>query len=125
MSSELEALCRACGLCCDGSLFEVVALSPVEATALEAHGVPVEHRDGGRAVLRQRCGALPDQGFDCRCYAVRPSTCRRFVCLLAHARAAGEVSHAGAVAIVADARARLARGEGPTGPFFERYFAGR
>ncbi|MBX7100179.1 MAG: YkgJ family cysteine cluster protein [Myxococcaceae bacterium] len=122
MSESIEGLCRSCGLCCDGSLFDVVAVSAAEARVLEAHAVPVERAEG-RFKLRQPCAGL--QGTVCGCYAVRPEGCRRFVCLLAHARAAGEVSEAQAVALVAEARARLGRGESNASDFFRRYFSGR
>lgn len=122
MSESIEGLCRRCGLCCDGSLFDVVALSAPEAKALEAAAVPVETREG-RFKLRQRCAAL--EGTVCRCYAVRPEGCRRFVCLLAHARGAGEVSEPEALRLVDEARARLSRGDSNQSDFFRRYFSGR
>ncbi len=80
---ELEGLCRACGLCCDGTLFQHVPLSPGE----EPQG------GAGRGLLRvlpdgtgfeQPCAALArdEAGCSCRVYASRPRACRTFVCRL-------------------------------------------
>ena len=61
MSGELEALCRACGLCCDGTLFTRVPLTPTEVVPEATLAVRTTEQ-GGRYVP-QRCAALEKQ-FD-------------------------------------------------------------
>ena len=53
---SLEALCQACGLCCDGSLFSRVPLG-VEERVPEVALAVVTNERGGRHVP-QRCAAL-------------------------------------------------------------------
>jgi Fe-S-cluster containining protein len=104
-----EALCLSCGLCCDGSLFALVAIDPTEARVLRDAGVAVLD-EGGRLKLPQRCGAL--DGCRCRVYPGRPAGCRRFTCLLLHALEHGELGLEEAKAEVETTRAMLARLEG-------------
>lgn len=81
--ADLSALCLACGLCCDGSLFGRVDLRPEEADAARRHGLRVVA--GGRS-FEQPCGAYAaddERGpRSCRMYDERPRACRRFVCRL-------------------------------------------
>lgn len=105
--SELEALCLACGLCCDGSLFGRVGLEPAEVLPARARGLSV--LSDGRA-FEQPCRALTEEprGRGCAAYADRPAACRRFVCRLheIHRREGGPLGPR--LAVVADARRRLA-----------------
>lgn len=106
-SSELEALCLACGLCCDGSLFGRVGLEPGEVAGARARGLVV--LSDGRA-FDQPCRALDEseRGRACAAYGERPASCRRFVCRLheTHRREGGPL--APRLAVVAEARRRLA-----------------
>jgi uncharacterized protein len=88
---SLEALCLECGLCCNGTLFTHVALTPEESARL------------GLEVIRQPCSFL---GAGCKCtvYASRPKGCARFVCMLGRALEDGEVKHDEAVALVRQAQ---------------------
>lgn len=105
MSSELEALCRDCGLCCDGTLFTRVPLAAAEVVPEAALGVRTTEQ-GGRYVP-QRCAALA--GTVCGVYAQRPLACRRYECLLFQALRGGEVSLSEARELVA--RAKSLRGD--------------
>lgn len=100
MSSELESLCRACGLCCDGTLFTRVPLAANEAVP-EAQLKVRTTEQGGRYVP-QRCAAL--EGTVCGVYAQRPLACRRFECLLFGALRENEVSLDEALGVVARAK---------------------
>lgn len=102
MSALLEQLCRACGLCCDGTLFTRVPLGPQEAVPEGLLGV-VTGPQGGRHVP-QPCAAL--HGTECGAYAQRPLACRRYECLLLVALRDGEVSLPEALEVVRRARAR-------------------
>lgn len=100
---DASTLCRACALCCDGTLFDRVPLLPadevplpvVERPAALAGAPPARH-------LAQACAGL--RGHECGCYAQRPTACRQFVCLLATAYGADEVSLPEALEVVAQAR---------------------
>ncbi len=82
MDADLATLCRACGMCCDGSLFGRVDLEPEEVEPARRHHLHV--LENGRA-FTQRCTALVGaDGGGCRCaiYDERPRACRRFACRL-------------------------------------------
>jgi Fe-S-cluster containining protein len=81
IDSELEALCRSCGLCCDGSLFGCVPLEPDELRGARKNHLHVLQR--GKA-FEQPCSALGTLGDGCACsvYSDRPRSCRAFTCRL-------------------------------------------
>ena len=115
MGAMSEALCQRCGLCCDGTLFTRTPLEPGEAAPppLVAAG----------AHLPQPCAAL--SGLRCTVYADRPRSCRRYECLLYGALAQGEVTLDEALAVVAEARARVAVDRGGAEGFLRQRFLGR
>lgn len=99
-------LCGACGMCCDGTLFDHVDIAPENATELAAAGVRVEI---GRSRLPQPCSAhRPSSGADgaCTVYDIRPQPCRSFRCLALRRVGAGELPLEDALAQVAEARSR-------------------
>jgi Fe-S-cluster containining protein len=102
--SELESLCQACGLCCDGTLFTRVPLGPDEV--VPEVRLAVARNDKGARYVPQRCGAL--EGTVCQVYAARPLACRRYQCLLFNAQREGEVSLQDALAVVRRAQALVA-----------------
>lgn len=102
----LSTLCQRCGLCCDGSLFNVVPVKPAEVPVLRRRALEVVERDDGSHVLRQRCAAL--DGTRCRIYADRPESCQRYRCLLFSALAEKEVSLDEALEVVNQAHALIA-----------------
>jgi hypothetical protein len=112
------ALCQACALCCDGTLFARVSVTETETAVLARSGLSTELRAKNKRVLPQPCAAL--KGTRCGCYGERPGPCREYVCLLATALEDGEVSFDGALKVVEETRrrsaaleAKLAPGEGP------------
>jgi hypothetical protein len=113
----LSALCVACGLCCDGSLFRFLPLGADPPAAYAALGLPVVLQSG-QAAMPLPCPRL--EGTACTVYAQRPGGCRRFRCHALHRVAVGELSAAEALAAVVEARRRIDRlrealgdGEGP------------
>ncbi|EDY80441.1 conserved hypothetical protein [Verrucomicrobiia bacterium DG1235] len=77
-----EQLCLACGLCCDGSLFDNVRFGPGDdVEGAKARGLPVKvsRAKVPVAFVRQPCSALCGD-LKCRIYAERPSHCRSFEC---------------------------------------------
>lgn len=103
-----EQLCRACGLCCDGTLFDLVKLEQGDdAGKLKALGLPVTLSRGKLAVARfpQPCSALCGDRT-CRLYAERPWQCRTFECKLFKDARAGRTTFAAALPLVKHARRR-------------------
>lgn len=106
-----EDLCQACGLCCDGTLFDLVKLEAGDdAGKLRALGLPVTVSRGKAAVARfpQPCVALcADRA--CRVYANRPWQCRVFECGVLKEAKAGRITFAAALKLVRQARRRADR----------------
>lgn len=85
-----DALCLACGLCCDGTLFRDVELQPGDdAARLRALGLPIPRSALRVRRFNQPCAALCTD-LRCRVYADRPARCREFECAVFKAVAAGE-----------------------------------
>jgi hypothetical protein len=101
--SSSNDLCLDCGLCCDGTIFEWVRLGPEEVAAASANGLEPEFKKEGPQ-FAQPCRQF---GGVCRIYAVRPTKCREFRCLLLERVEAGAIDLADARDIVVEAR-RLA-----------------
>jgi Fe-S-cluster containining protein len=104
-----EKLCLACGLCCDGTLFDLVKLEGGDdAAKLKALGLPVTVSRGKTPIARfpQPCSALCEDRT-CRVYADRPWQCRVFECGVLKNAKAGRVTFAAALRLVQKSR-RLA-----------------
>lgn len=74
-----DTLCRACGLCCDGTFFGSVVIEHAEADRLERIRLPL-FQDGEELGMEQPCSALHDD--QCAVYADRPSACAEYECEL-------------------------------------------
>lgn len=108
MESAEEDLCRACGLCCDGTLFDLVKLEAVDdARKLKALGLPVTTSRGKTPLARfpQPCAALC-RDLSCRIYADRPRQCRIFECRTLKDAKAGTLAFPAALRLVKQARRR-------------------
>lgn len=101
-----EQLCLACGLCCDGTLFDNVQLGPGDdGEKLKALGLPVAVSRAKTPIsyFRQPCAALcADRA--CRVYADRPLQCRNFECGVFKAAQAGRIDMGTALRLVKQAR---------------------
>lgn len=100
MSDEdaASALCRTCGLCCDGTIFDYVPITADESVRL-LHRLPVIGDRNGRGLhIEQRCVALGVRG--CDVYVDRPRSCARFRCKLLRRVEAGETPLADALATI-------------------------
>jgi hypothetical protein len=105
---QAENLCLSCGLCCDGSLYDVVTLEPTDdARQLKLLGLPVTVSRGKTPVARfpQPCVALCENRT-CRVYADRPSQCRVFECGVLKDAKADRITFAAALRLVKQARRR-------------------
>lgn len=70
-------LCLACGLCCDGSLFEHATLHPNEEEAARNLGLDVLGVSNTAPSFKQPCLAFNSQ---CTIYDQRPQVCQKFRC---------------------------------------------
>lgn len=103
-----EQLCQACGLCCDGTLFDLVKLEAGDdARKLLALGLPVAFSRGKAPVARfpQPCAALCADRT-CQLYADRPRQCRVFECGVFKDAKAGRITFNAALRLVKQARRR-------------------
>ena len=80
MSGSPSDLCLACGLCCDGTLFDHARVTKAEAKKLKGTAVELVVDSEGHPALRQPCGALKSKC--CTVYEKRPKECRSFKCNL-------------------------------------------
>lgn len=106
-----EQLCLACGMCCDGTLFDLVKLEANDdARKLKALGLPVTVSRGREPAARfpQPCAALCADRT-CRLYADRPWQCRVFECGVLKEARAGRITPAAALRLVKQARRRADR----------------
>lgn len=112
---DLAALCLACGLCCDGSLFGRVPLAAEELEPARRRRLHVVASGGA---FEQPCAALRDDGGGrrpCSIHDARPAACRAFVCRLhdQHRREGGALEPRLAVVRRARELLALAPREGP------------
>lgn len=106
--NSAEQLCLACGLCCDGTLFDHVRLGPGDnPTQLKSLGLPILVSRTKPPVVRalQPCSALCADRT-CRLYADRPKQCRAFECKVFKDLAADRTQLAAALRLVRQARRR-------------------
>jgi len=102
--ADATALCRACGMCCDGSLFDRVDLERDERAPARRRGLRV--LPGGRS-FEQPCAAHRP-GVGCACYDARPRACANFTCRLLDRVQRHGVAVADAVAAVLRVRGLVA-----------------
>lgn len=109
--NSAEQLCLACGLCCDGTLFDHVRLGKGDRPAkLKSLGLPVLLSRTTPPIARslQPCAALCADRT-CRIYADRPRQCRAFECGVFKDLAAGRINSAAALRLVKQARRQADR----------------
>lgn len=96
------ALCRACRLCCDGTIFATVSVTEEEVRRLRHRLTVLQSSDGSELYFEQGCTALGPSG--CEVYADRPGRCSYFKCKLLMRHEAGEIPIAAALDMVARIR---------------------
>ena len=101
LSSAASRLCAACGMCCNGVMFDLVRLQPGDSTrALVMLGLKVK-RKRGQSHIVQPCTAHCES--QCSIYAARPERCRVFECRQLQRVAAGEISETMALEKIGEA----------------------
>jgi hypothetical protein len=108
MDQPGSRLCLSCGLCCDGTLFELARAKPDERPHLQDLGLGYIEDSDGRTGFRQPCPAF--EGC-CSVYEARPSVCRRFRCNLLAKVIEGALPIEEAEGIVETAKGLVRRGE--------------
>jgi Fe-S-cluster containining protein len=109
MDSAASRLCTACGLCCNGVLFQIVKLQPADSVpALERLGMTLR-RKKREPYFTQPCAFLT--GCTCTIYDERPQRCRRFECTQLVRAMADPTTEAAALGRIEEARQRMRRVE--------------
>lgn len=103
-ADELSRLCRDCGLCCDGTLYQHVELSAAEAACLAPRATP---NTAGMYPLLHPCPHHSAQG--CTVYSQRPQRCQDYTCHLYETVADGQIPLAEARNLCTDALRRVER----------------
>ncbi|MDX2227453.1 MAG: YkgJ family cysteine cluster protein [Verrucomicrobiae bacterium] len=95
-------LCTACGMCCNGVLFQSVTLQPDDSPReLKARGIRLKSKRG-KTFFDQPCPA--HRNCACTIYADRPSRCRIFECQQLRDLEAGRTTESDAQKIIAQAK---------------------
>lgn len=96
-------LCAACGMCCDGTMFQIVRMQPGEVPAeLGKLGLKIRCRDG-EYYMEQPCSALREKR--CTVYQQRPVRCRLFNCQQLGRMERGETTESQAMMMIIETRA--------------------
>ena len=108
--SAASRLCQACGLCCNGVMFQLVRLQPGDsAPALAALGLKLKRKNRHDYIL-QPCPAHRDG--QCSIYLQRPERCRLFECRQLQRVASGSITEAMALEKIREVQRRVARLDG-------------
>ncbi len=100
-------LCAACGMCCDGTMFQIVRMQPGDVPAeLGKLGLKIRCRDG-EYFMEQPCSGLREKR--CTVYEQRPVRCRLFNCQQLGRVERGETPEAEAMAMIVETRALVER----------------
>lgn len=109
-SSAATRLCAACGMCCDGTMFQIVRMQPGEVPAeLGKLGLKIRCRDG-EYYMEQPCSALSEKR--CTVYEQRPVRCRLFNCQQLGRVERGETTESEAMMMILETRALVEKVRG-------------
>lgn len=104
-TAAASRLCTACGMCCNGVLFHIVRLQPVDSVkSLEALGMKLS-RKKREPYFNQPCRFLND--CTCTIYKARPQRCRLFECKQILGLQTGLLSEPEAANRIAEVRAAV------------------
>lgn len=96
-------LCLACGLCCDGTLYEDAKIREDEISDVESIGLTTSRNAQGHPTFVFACHYL--DGACCTRYEQwRPSVCSKFFCRVQQRARAGELTEGQALEKIAAAR---------------------
>lgn len=101
-------LCTACGMCCDGTMFQIVKMQPGDhPSELARLGMRIRHsHKESEYHMEQPCPAL--KGLRCTIYEKRPARCRLFHCQQLRLLETGGTTEEDAAALINKTRAQAA-----------------
>ena len=100
-------LCAVCGMCCDGTMFQIVRMQPGEVPSeLAKLGLKIRCRDG-EYFMEQPCSGLREKR--CTVYEQRPVRCRLFNCQQLGRVERGETSESEAMTMIVETREMVER----------------
>jgi Fe-S-cluster containining protein len=101
-AAPASRLCLACGMCCNGVLFQIVRVQQTDSIAdLERHGLKLRRKKRD-PYFDQPCAML--DGCRCTIYAQRPLRCRSFECQQILRLSRGETTESAALKKIEEAR---------------------
>ena len=101
-AAAASRICTACGMCCDGTMFQIVKLQTGDRPSeLGKLGLKVRSRDG-EFFMEQPCSALRDTC--CTVYENRPARCRLFHCQQLRLLDGDQTTEREVMALIASAR---------------------
>ncbi|MFO1485089.1 MAG: YkgJ family cysteine cluster protein [Verrucomicrobiaceae bacterium] len=106
-ASAATRLCTSCGMCCDGTMFQIVKMQPGDCAAeLAKLGMRIRSKDGGYH-MEQPCPALKE--LKCEIYEKRPTRCRLFHCQQLRLLEADKKNEDEVMMLIAETRAQAAQ----------------
>lgn len=98
-----QRLCRACGFCCDGTLFLHVRIRESEPIrAYKKAGLQLVDSPEGKVTMRQPCSGF-SKG-NCQTYHCRPLRCGEFKCALLNLASEGAVTESNALDLIRETK---------------------
>jgi hypothetical protein len=113
---ENNALCLACGFCCNGVLHTYTRVAASEVETLQRLETPLYPlQDGPEFAFTQHCPHWQENR--CTIYVHRPMSCRTYECLLLKRLAAGLISTSASLARVQKTQKLIAQRDDPLSAF--------
>ncbi len=103
--ATLTEICKACGMCCDGTLYLYVTLTDDEVSQLAKYEALVLSTKHEQPTFAEPC--VLHEAAGCSAYEDRPDACRRYLCTLLCDVERDELTVDEALLIVEEARARV------------------
>lgn len=98
-----QRLCKACGFCCDGTLFLHVRISESEPIrAYKKAGLQLMDSPEGKVTMRQPCSGFSKGS--CQTYHCRPLRCGEFKCALLKQASEGAVTESNALEVIRETK---------------------
>ena len=98
-----QRLCKACGFCCDGTLFLNVRIGEAEPIpAYKKAGLQLAESHDGTAIMKQPCKGF--KNGSCQTYQCRPLRCGEFKCTLLNQTTEGVFTESEALQIILEAK---------------------
>ena len=98
-----QRLCKACGFCCDGTLFLNVRIRESEPIhAYKKAGLQLAASTEGTTIMKQPCTGF--KNGSCQTYQCRPLRCGEFKCTLLHQAGEGALTESKALQLIQETK---------------------